>query len=391
MQVILKIKRLGGRGLNHCSRLFIILVLSGLINQVNAQQADPVKPVSQKKMDAVYQEVKTPYKYGLVMVPPSNDKKMDCPSIFRKDGKWYMVYIIFDGRGYETWLASSKDLLHWDNKGRLMAFSDSADWDANQKAGYVALETIKWGGKYKWQTYNGKYWMSYFGGNSTGYEKGLLSISMAWTKDDPSQVHEWTRLGHPVLMSTDKDVRWWENHTQYKSTVIWDKQKHTGYSFVMYYNANGDSLSKTRGAERIGMAVSNDMTHWIRYRKNPVLDHFQGITGDPVIQKMGDLYVMFYFGAFWKNKGGAFNRFACSYDLIHWTDWTGADLIEPSKSYDNMFAHKSFVIKYKGVVYHFYCAVNKAGQRGIAVATSKELGESTLNFVAPPVKKTKNK
>lgn len=373
------------------SLIMVLFVLGGCLAKVCAQKNVSALSVPEQTMNAVYQEVKTPYKYGLVMVPPSNDKKMDCPSIFKKGNRWYMVYIIFDGRGYETWLATSKDLLHWDNKGRLMAFSDSADWDANQKAGYVALETIKWGGSYKWQTYQGKYWMSYFGGNSTGYEKGLLSISMAWSKQDPGKVHEWNTLGHPVLMSTDKDVRWWENHTQYKSTVIWDKKLHTGYPFIMYYNANGDSLSKTRGAERIGMAVSKDMTHWIRYKKDPVLDHFQGITGDPVIQKIGNVYVMFYFGAFWKTKGGAFNRFACSYDLIHWTDWTGEDLIAPSEPYDNMFAHKSFVIKHKGVVYHFYCAVNKSDQRGIAVATSKDLGKSTLQFVSPPVKKLKKK
>lgn len=379
--------------LKYFAALLIGLTLSNLSGEIHAQSKgsanDSAKPVSAEVMESVYQQVKTPYKYGLVMVPASNDKKLDCPSIFRKAGKWYMVYIVFDGRGYETWLAVSKDLLHWESKGKLMAFSDSTDWDANQKAGYVALETIKWGGKYKWQPYQGKYWMSYFGGNSTGYEKGLLSISMAWTKKDPTVVHPWQRIGHPVLMSTDKDVRWWENHTQYKSTVIWDKARRTGHPFVMYYNANGDSLSKTRGAERIGMAVSDDMTHWQRYRRNPVLDHHQGITGDPVIQKIGHLYVMFYFGAFWKNKGGAFNRFACSYDLIHWTDWTGADLIQPSEDYDNMFAHKSFVLKYKGVVYHFYCAVNKAGQRGIAVATSKKIGTSSLHFVAPPIKKAK--
>jgi len=366
---------------------FAVLFTAGF--GLYAQNNAAGKPVSEKAMQSVYQEVKTPFKYGLVMVPPSNDKKMDCPSIFRKNGKWYMVYILFDGRGYETWLAESGDLLHWDTKGRLMAFSDSAAWDANQKAGYIALGSMKWGGTYQWQPYKGKYWMSYFGGNSTGYEKGLLSISMAWTKQDPSKVHHWQRLGRPVLMSTDKDVRWWENHTQYKSTVIRDKEKHTGHPFIMYYNANGDSLSRTRGAERIGMAVSDDMVHWERFLKDPVLDHHQGITGDPVIQKIGNLYVMFYFGAFWKNKGGAFNRFACSYDLIHWTDWKGADLIAPSEDYDNMFAHKSFVLKYKGVVYHFYCAVNKSDQRGIAVATSRDLGSSNLDFVPPPVKKKK--
>jgi hypothetical protein len=57
---------------------------------------------------------------------------------------------------------------------------------------------------------------------------------------------------------------------------------------------------------------------------------------------------------------------------VHWTDWNGPDLIAPSEPYDELYAHKSFVVKWKGVVYHFYCAVNKKEQRGIAVATSKE-------------------
>jgi len=341
-------------------------------------------------MQKVYNEVKTPYKYGLALVPTENAKKMDCPSVFRKDGQWYMTYIIFDGRGYETWLAQSKDLLKWETKGKIMSFTDSTDWDTNQKAGYVALQDYKWGGSYEWQPYQGKYWMSYFGGNSRGYEKGMLSISMAYTTKDPTTVHPWQRLPQPVLKPNDPDVRWWENHTIYKSSVIWDKSKLTGHPFVMYYNANGDSIDKKRGAERIGMAVSDDMTHWARFRRNPVLNHHKGITGDALIQKMNDVYVMFYFGAFYPGVKGAVNRFACSYDLVNWTDWKGEDLIKPSEPYDETFAHKSFVVKYKGVVYHYYCAVNKADQRGIAIATSKDMGKSKLTFIAPPPSKAKN-
>lgn len=347
--------------------------------------------VPQKVMDDIYQQVKTPYKYGLVIAPADNHKKADCPTVFREGHRWYMTYILYNGRGYETWLAKSPDLLHWNTLGRVLSFSDTTDWDNNQKAGYAALEDFKWGGSYHLQKYDGKYWMSYFGGHSRGYEKGLLSISLAWTTGDPAVPHEWNRLGHPVLSATDTNVSWWDNHKLYKETVIWDKSKLTGYPFVMYYNANGDSLDKVRGAERIGMAVSNDMVHWKRYGKNPVLNHGPGITGDPWIQKIGKVYVMFYFGAFWKTgPGGVFNRFACSYDLVHWTDWTGPKLIQASEPFDNEFAHKSCVIKYKGIVYHFYCAVDKSQQRGIAVATSKDLGKSAVNFVAPPVKK-KNK
>ena len=364
--------------------LCALLVLLGLTKTYAQSERNKV-PV--RKMQEIYTQVKTPYKYGLVMVPTDNSKKVDCPSVFHKDNKWYITYLIFNGRGYETWLAQSKDLLNWITKGCILSFSDTTEWDNNQKAGYPALEDYKWGRTYQLQKYDNKYWMSYFGGHERGYEKGLLSISIAYTEKDPANAHEWQRLGRPVLMATDSTVSWWDNHTLYKETVIWDKRKTTGYPFVMYYNANGDSINKKRGAERIGMAVSNDMVHWIRSQKDPVLNHGAGITGDPYIQQIGNVWVMFYFGAFWKTHGGAFNRFACSYDLVNWTDWTGDDLIKSSEPFDNTFAHKSCVVKYKGIVYHYYCAVNKADQRGIAVATSKDMGKSVLNFVASPPSK----
>jgi predicted GH43/DUF377 family glycosyl hydrolase len=295
-----------------------------------------------------------------------------------------MTYLIYGGRGYETWLAESKDLLNWQNLGRIMSFSrDTTVWDAHQKAGYLALLDTEWGGNYKINKYNGKYWMSYFGGNACGYEAGVLSLGMAHTQKDPTRAHEWQRLPKPILTSSDKDVRWWENKKHFKSTIIQDKDKITGYPFVLYYNANGDSAVnniKTRWFERIGMAVSNDLVNWQRFQPEPVVHHPAGITGDPIIQKIGDVWVMFYFGAFWQDRQGAFNRFAVSKDLINWTDWTGENLIQSSEPYDELYAHKSFVLKHKGVVYHFYCAVNKKDQRGIAVATSKDLGRSKLFF-----------
>ena len=48
------------------------------------------------------------------------------------------------------------------------------------------------------------------------------------------------------------------------------------------------------------MAVSNDMVHWTRYGDEPVIDNGKGISGDPQVVRMGDLWVMFYFGAGWK-------------------------------------------------------------------------------------------
>lgn len=360
--------------------LLVVLITVNVIAQKNPKSG----PVPEAVMQRVYDSVKTPYKYGLVMVTETDDQKMDCPTVFREGNKWYMTYVVFNsGRGYETWVAQSDDLLHWTSKGRVLSFSDTTQWDTHHKAGYPSLQDYTWGGSYELQRYNKKYWMSYFGGNVRGYEAGPLALGIAYSKKTPAKAAEWKRLSQPIFTASDKDVRWWENRKLFKSSVIWDKSKITGYPFVMYYNANGDSATnniKTRWYERIGMAVSNDMIHWKRFNQEPVMHHPKGITGDAVIQKMGDVWVMFYFGAFWEGRKDAFNRFACSYDLVNWTDWKGADLINSSEPYDARFAHKSFVVKWNGVVYHFYNAVNAKDQRGIAVATSKDLGKSTLAF-----------
>lgn len=350
--------------------LFYLLLLLPFLGCTN-HSSETV--VSKSKMQDVYEEIKTPYKYGLVLVPENQDKMVDSPSIFWHEDSWYMIYIVYDGHGYETWIAQSDDLLNWMTQGKIMSFTENT-WDANQKAGYVALQDYTWGGSYEVEKYDDKYWMSYLGGASEGYEAGILGIGMAYT-DSLTSVKEWKSLPRPVMLPEDEDARWYDNMTIYKSTVIHDKNKTLGHPFVMYYNAKS---IEAHNAERIAMAVSDDMEHWTRYGKEPAIDHNTGITGDAFITRMDDIWVMFYFGAFW--KPGAFERFACSYDLKNWTVWEGDDLISSSESYDSRFAHKPFVIKHNNIVYHFYCAVDSNDNRGIALATSKDIGKSPLLF-----------
>lgn len=368
--------------------LSIALVAIGLLNQ-NTLTAQ----VSPEKMQEIYELVRTPYKFGLVMAPVSNNAKIDCPTVFREGDKWHMTYLVYDGksgkdgRGYETWLAESDDLLNWETKGRILSFRDGK-WDANQRGGYPALPEMDWGGDYRLQKFRNKYWMTYIGGDGQGYESGQLHIGLAYTPARKlTKAEEWKTFDRPLLSPTDKEAQWFENITQYKSVIYWDKDKTLGYPFVMFYNAGGRHPDSQVKAERIGIALSNNLKRWKRYEGNPVFTHEEGITGDAHIQKIGDVYVMFYFSAFRSDRPyKAFNTFACSYDLVHWTDWKGEDLIIPSKPYDDLFAHKSYVIEHEGVVYHYYCAVNQHDQRGIAVATSKRMGQSTLRFPTPEPK-----
>jgi predicted GH43/DUF377 family glycosyl hydrolase len=323
------------------------------------------KRVSQEIMNRIYEQTKTPYKYGIVIKSESG-KKVDCPSLFRRAQKWYMLYIIFDGSGYETAIAESRDLLNWKPLGKILTFKKEAAWDCNQVAGYIALQDHTWAGSYRLQKYDDKYWLSYIGGALKGYETDPLAIGIAWTKT-PAAPNEWNRIEqNPVLHPYDPDARDFEKKTLYKSNIIYDKHRTLGCPFAMFYNAK----QKGKSIERIGIAVSNDMIHWMRFGDKPVIDNLRGISGDPQITKIGDLWVMFYFGAFWKPN--AFDTFACSYDLVNWTKWTGPNLIEPSEPWDRKYAHKPWVIKHEDVVYHFYCAVGDRG-RVIALAASKPL------------------
>jgi predicted GH43/DUF377 family glycosyl hydrolase len=318
-------------------------------------------------MQRIFEETKTPFKYGIVIHPPA-DGLVDCPSIFRRNDRWYMLYVSAMNKiGYETFLAESDNLLDWKPLGKVLSFRKDG-WDHWQADGGLALIDHAWGGSSELKSFNNQYWLSYIGGALQGYETDPLAIGIASTPD-PTQPVEWTRAPtNPVLSPWDPDVRPFEKKTLYKSNIIWDQAKSLGSPFVMFYNGKQEGP----GTERIGMALSDDMLHWKRFGSAPVIDNGpRGISGDPQIVRIGDLWVMFYFGHVWKPK--AFDTFACSYDLVNWTKWNGPHLVEPSEPFDQTFAHKPWMLKWNGVVYHFYCAVGNQG-RAIALATSRELG-----------------
>jgi hypothetical protein len=78
-------------------KLFTMLAMMLPAGILSGQQAVPANVMQQ-----VYEEIKAPYKYGLVLVPEDHSKMVDSPSVFRENNKWYMTYIVFDGKGYET-------------------------------------------------------------------------------------------------------------------------------------------------------------------------------------------------------------------------------------------------------------------------------------------------
>ena len=179
--------------------------------------------VSGKVMRELHEQFQTPFKYGVVL-PAGEGELLDCPNVFRHDGRWYMVFVSNTSKvGYETHLAVSDDLLHWERLGAILPFAREG-WDAWQAGGGIALYDTRWeDATHELGTHEGRYWMSFLGGHQQGYETDPLSIGLAST-DDPGAVRPWARLPeNPVLSPMQADVRDFEHTTLYKSAIVRDE------------------------------------------------------------------------------------------------------------------------------------------------------------------------
>ncbi len=76
--------------------------------------------------DPKIQKYLTPYRYekpvlhGSGILGAFDEKAVDIPFVFWHQNKYYMLYTGFDGKGYQSALATSDDLLHWEHKGVIL-------------------------------------------------------------------------------------------------------------------------------------------------------------------------------------------------------------------------------------------------------------------------------
>jgi hypothetical protein len=77
--------------------LAVVIISAGF--KARAQTGNTLPDVD--RMQQVYEEVKTTYKYGVIL-RGEKGAAVDCPSVFRKGDRWYMVYICMNKKGYET-------------------------------------------------------------------------------------------------------------------------------------------------------------------------------------------------------------------------------------------------------------------------------------------------
>ena len=241
-------------------------------------------------------------------------RNFDVPTVYRipgQEGTWYLSFIGFDGRGYNSFVCESTNLVDWSRPRLAMGFGRQGEFDFG---GCVV-------GGYLYESYDiksprllkkrdGKYWTLYGSyPRQGGYElepgyEGLASSDDGLT---------WTRAkATPVLSVHDADCGAWETACIYQPWLV----EHDG-TFFDFYNAKG----KGRAVEQVGGATSADLLTWKRYPHNPVVavspgQYDEQLCADPKVFRDGDHWVMFYFGV---GKGGAHIMAAFSRDLRHWT------------------------------------------------------------------------
>jgi predicted GH43/DUF377 family glycosyl hydrolase len=340
---------------------------------------------------------RTPYKYPNLILKATgkkgdfDERSVDDPIVFHANGAFYMLYIGFDGIGYQTGLAKSTDLLHWERVALVAPRDPSSKFTKYNLALSSILRNKQLRSNGEAIKINGRYlgaWNAYPG---AGYEEGAAVIGLAWSDD----LLHW-QLTDPIL--DPQDGAPWEHGGLYRPDLMLDRG-----TYYLYYNAKTDTLPKSVGGgwhEQTGVVTSTDLKTWKRYPGNPVLRNGSRgsdtyptsnpihatkppipdardsrFASNPFVVQNGCDLAMFYYGYNYERPGRALELLALSVDPYTFVKVPEV-LIDTGApgTIDETFAHKPSVVTHEGVLYHFYCAVSGKypnETRGIAVARSK--------------------
>lgn len=164
----------------------------------------------------------TPYKRSEPVLVGSGEEgafdyhAVDCPFVFRHNGRFYMMYVGYDGIGYQTALAVGDDLLRFEPLSTILRRDEGSAWDSRNVAGTWMLRDNDLHGPGTLKKWNGKYWLAYHSYPGEGYEAGSARIGLAWTEDE--ELLEWHRLPEPIL--TPEEGEPWESGGLYKECLL---------------------------------------------------------------------------------------------------------------------------------------------------------------------------
>jgi len=248
-------------------------------------------------------------------------------------------------------LAYSDDGITWTKNGQLLGGTGMVG-DAD-KGGTTGPSIV---------LHNGIYHLFYIGLSETGYEGGSRSVMLATSPSLRNPV--WTRRGKIL----DKGGNGWRMYDVWHPQVF-----QNGGKWYCFVNASG--LVAGVNQERIGYATAPDITGpWTFDDLNSPLLSGDGIIGDPCVNKVpGGWRMDYYYAA----GGTASDWYTTTTDTAFPLGWRQHDpaqtqyrTIQPGvpTSIDEQYAHKPFIQRYAGKVFHYYTAVNSFGDRRIAAA-----------------------
>lgn len=306
-------------------------------------------------MDPEVTSYSTPFRLGTPVLAPSgipgqyDELAVDSPFVFWHHGRYHMMHVGFDGIGYQTSIAVSSDLLHWEKRKPLFPRDTLQGWDRGGIAGVWLLKENDLASVPRLKKWQGKYWMVYHSYPDAGYEAGPASIGLAFTEDE--SLEHWERLPQPILRWQEGDA--WERGGLYKGCLVEDQGR-----FYLFYNAKDSE--RWLWHEQIGLAVSDDLKTWRRWEDNPLIPNTpdgwdRAFCADPCVVRAEDRWVMFYYGY---DGVHAQEGIAFSDDLLHWKK-AEAPILSCGKegALDALHAHKPSVVMKENILYHFYCAV----------------------------------
>jgi predicted GH43/DUF377 family glycosyl hydrolase len=319
---------------------------------------------------------RTPYKYGKLVLAASNEARafdsrfVDCPFVFRHQGRFYMTYIGWDGTGYQTGLASSADLTSWKREGCILRRDPSSPITRYNIALNWILRRNDLRSPGDLKQVRGRFLGVYHAYPNAGLEEGPAVIGLCWSDD----LMHW-EIEAPCLRP--EDGTGWENGGLYKPCLL----EHRG-TYYLFYNAKTKKLPQEQGGgwrEQTGVATSTDLKDWQRYPQNPIIANGgpgswdERFASDPCVLLDGSEWVFFYYSL--DKPGKARDLLATGSDPFHPVK-VNEILIDvgPPGSVDSTYAHKPSLVYSEGSLYHFYCAVSGKWPnevRGISVARSR--------------------
>lgn len=305
------------------------------------------------------------------VIPPNPDdglgfEMVDCPLVFRHGDEWRMFYTGFDGKGYQTALAVSRDLVHWAPRGLVMGYGKPGAYDhGGVTFGGLLFQSYDLDAPRTLKQRDGRYWALYgCYPLQGGYELRPGAEGAAFSEDGET----WKRVSEDQPILSIEGAAEWERDCIYQPWLV----EHEGLYYNFYNAANGS-------VEQLGLATSTDLVRWTRHPDNPVVRnggpdaYDEQFCSDGKVFRDGDHWVMIYFGV---GRGGAHIMAAFSRDLVHWTRHpeplykTGGHPL----GLDATYAHKVSLVynDANDTYYMYYCAVGNKG-RGIGLLTSRPL------------------